>query len=366
MFEYILVIGISVVLGVFSLSSNDKKAQQGMLFLFVLFCGFIVGVRDMIGGYDVYNYVSYFESCPTIDELLNQKKVVPIFQYEPLYFLLNVILKTLFPNKYFLLFATAMISYTFLYLAVKDKKYMGVVLLLLLAKFFIVSFIYIRQFIAIPILWFALTHYGERDKPYRYALWVIIASLFHFSSLIALLILPFRKSYLSQKVIALLLVGSLFLGMIGILKPIGLFLGGTIGDEKLLSYSSAEVAEMHILYLLEALLLGIFLFLQYKTLRNSLSPLYLNIFVFYLVGTLLTLREPALLRLQWFFYWGAAVALPSMFSKFSIKDLRGVLLTLLFIYATAFYFRNVTLRDGGDFLPYKAFFQDRYRIGKFD
>ncbi|WP_081962170.1 EpsG family protein [Porphyromonas gingivicanis] len=361
MFEYILVLSLGIFLASTCLFNCPPKVHRNLLFGLVLCCGFIVGGRDMLGGYDVYNYVNYFDTCPTIMELLSgNSSNRPIFEYEPLYFFLNVLLKSISSNKYFFLFFTAMISYLFLFLAVKNKKYGGIILLLLLAKFFIVSFIYIRQFLSITILWFAFTHYLEREKSYRYILWVVVASLFHYSAIVALCIVPFRKVHLKKIYFVIFLSIGLAIGMLGFLKPVGLFLGELSNSEKVLSYSSSDIVDAHWLYLIEVLGVSLLFLIQYNSLKKKISPLHFNTFIFYLFWTALTLKDPGFLRLQWFFYWGFASTIPLMILNFPIKQVRHLLFSLLCLYAIVFYFRNVTLRDDGAFIPYKAFYQDSY------
>lgn len=362
MFEYVLLLSLAtiaaVVSAVDSFSLRVKRNTLGIAFIVAML---MAALRDMIGGYDVYVYALYFKEVPTLWELGGELPKHR-FDYEPLYALANVIIKTIWPDKYFLFAVLASVSYLLLYRHIRVHQFAGIVLFLMLTKFTLASYAYVRQFMSLCILWGGL-NYLRKDQPYRYVFVVMIATLFHYSAILGLIALVFRSRAMSLPTIIITLMGSFALGQIGGTKVIGLLLGDVLGSEKLSLYSLMEQEATHMLYLAECILISFFIITRYDRLNSVVPPLHLNLMVLYIAVTLFVLKDPTMLRLHWFFYIGYAVSLSHFVQLFHKRE-TILVVSLIFLYGAGFYYKELTLRDDGDYMPYKSFVEEGTRASQ--
>ncbi len=354
MFVYTLLIVLAIIAAV--ISSSDVIADQNKKIALVSCMGFaalLAACRDMIGGYDVYMYSRYFEGVLSLSAIGNGE-IQNIYDYEPLYLFFNMIIKTFTDDKYVLFFVLAILSYGLLYRNVRRHEYAGLVLILMLAKFTLPSYAYLRQFLSLCILWAGLVLL-EQEKPYRYLLVVIIASLFHYTAAIAAIAVFFRKKAMPIGIVIAIFTGSFILGQIGGTKILGALIGETTGSEKLTMYSLIEEESTHLLHLIECATVGIFLCIQYKRVSALTPPLYLNLLILYIATTLFTLKDPGMQRIHWFFFIGYAVSV-SHFIKLVIRKEKFIIVSLILLYSTALFYKELIVRDEGSYVPYKAFF----------
>lgn len=97
MYPYILIF-IIVFLGfVYELYFTKQAANNKKFFiLLIVTAALMTGLRDMIGGYDVYVYTAYFNNLPTIFDIGRLKEFDPklFYYFEPGYLFLNSLTKT--------------------------------------------------------------------------------------------------------------------------------------------------------------------------------------------------------------------------------------------------------------------------------
>lgn len=363
MFEYIfifiVVIGTAVFFNIRKRSDETERLWLGIVVLLSLA---MTGLRDMIGGHDVFVYKAYFDGVTPITKVSSVSEILGnSFDFEPMYVVLCMTIKEFTDNFYAVLFITSAISYILLYQSIKSQKYSTLIFLILFSKFFIVGFIYIRQFIALSLVWLALSYLNKGDQ--KKFIWLtIISSTFHVSSLAVLVMLLFRKRHVSLKLATSITLIALIVGISNVPRIFMNQFGHLISSDKLIMYTGADDSgATHALYLMEILALLILLATHYKVLSAKMSPVYFNLFFLYVVITALFLREPDLIRFQWPFYLGVAIFITTVLHNFRLISLRPLLFLAILSFYGMFFFRGLLLRDEGEAIPYKATFQDKYR-----
>lgn len=140
--------------------------HRAVYFFLVSAVALMTGFRDMIGGYDVYIYAWFFDEIPAIDSLFPWSAGDPsvYFRFEPGYLLLNSVIKFFCADAYFYFFTVALLTYFLIGKAFRRYPFFVFAFFLFFAKFFIVGFVYTRQFIAMGIVWWSLRFLEENRK----------------------------------------------------------------------------------------------------------------------------------------------------------------------------------------------------------
>lgn len=192
-FGYLFFLGIAISL----LFQKDKRAHYVFLSLTILFAGFRGGL-----GTDFVNYSKWFNSTINDNNLeIGYVGIMNIFAY----FNLSIYhIQFLFFAGTLLLINFALKKYTI------NLKYAWF-FYLIFPYFFLYSFILMRQYFAIAILFWSF-QFLFKSKIWHYTLVILIGSLFHYSCLLAGL-LVFGLFYISKivtkKQILFFLIASL-------------------------------------------------------------------------------------------------------------------------------------------------------------
>lgn len=169
----------------FELQKN-KKNRDIMLMLACVVLAVGAGFRDIYKWPDTMVYVlSFTDYTPTLDNFSFSDK--PFGYNEKGFYLLQVIVKTLFDNITVFLLAVSVLSFYFLY---KDIKLYSIFPLIGLCTYiarFIIgrNFIQIRSGLAYALILLSIKYIFEKDWK-RYFLIVFIAWLFHRSCIVAI------------------------------------------------------------------------------------------------------------------------------------------------------------------------------------
>lgn len=316
----------------------------------------LTGFRDMLGGYDVFVYAHFFELVPDLTNITN-----PVYydsnlftHFEPAYLLLNSLMKSLCNNKYFFFFAVSLVSYILFAISFYKYPLIATYFLIFISKFFVIGFIYIRQFVAMSIIWFSLRFLVENKKQI-FLIFLLLATLFHYSAFVMLPLYFVSNFKFSKRFLIIVFVVSLLLGITPFIKLAMSFVNNYIVFDKLCGYANAEQSEFHIPYFIETTIIAI-LALKYRVKIYLLDYKYIvmfNVLVFYIVFSFLTLRDSGVIRFIWYYSIGYVILLP-LFFYYLIKE-KWLMILIFSVYFTSLYFRNVTLRDGGSNVPYRSF-----------
>lgn len=205
MLPYFLI--LLVVTRLSFLAEKTKKLKTFFYFLILIILTFFAGFRSLEVGADTSGYAHRFEAL-NID-FINFIKLESNIEIG--YRLLEYI-TSLFSNNYMtILTVIALVALYFQLKSINKLSEQAVISIFIFITFGAYTFVFngARQGIAAAIFMFALT-FLVNAKFWKYILWIIIASLFHKSIIIAIpLYFIFRRKF-TKTWFLLLLIGSFF------------------------------------------------------------------------------------------------------------------------------------------------------------
>ena len=195
-----------------------RKKQQVVIIIFVLLT-FLVGIRNPLLWSDSYGYqVVFNEDTKTLATFSFHD--TPRAYTEFGFYLLGVVLKSVYNNSTFYFVGISCLSFYFLYKFDKEYCMFPMIALCVYMGRFLGgrNMIQIRAGLAIPIVLLA-TKYAANQKIWKFLLVIAVGYYLHHSALMALPLYFINKVKISQKMICLSLAFSF---------GIALFLGGFI------------------------------------------------------------------------------------------------------------------------------------------
>ncbi|MFA6057936.1 MAG: EpsG family protein [Taibaiella sp.] len=325
-----------------------------LLIILILFEGF----RDMIGGFDVYIYGQFYE--------MDYRLILLFEPFEPGFRLFAVLCKLIIDKREFFFFVIAMAMLYMHFRTIKrSTNLLYFALFIYFCKFYLFSFIYLRQGLAMGFIWFTLP-YILNKKYLKASLLFALAFLFHKSSLIFLpmLFISNRRFNSVQLTFGIVVFAIVFA------SPIGQIVSRLVADasenNKLNIYAEKHSA-INIFYVAELLLFTSLAFIfkkyfyQYKE-----TMLIFNGFIFYILMSIVGLTNGSFVRLAWYFFIFVVLAIPFMYSFLQDQKLKTIFKSFVFVYYIAVFLRLLFVFDNGDFMPYKTIFQDFDREGMWD
>ena len=185
-------------------------------FYLVFFFGivFLSAFRYYVGS-DFFNYANLYR--------YSQLGLDPIVQVEYSYLFISRFLGEMGFNFQAIIALYCILTYTFIYMGLKqishDKEFLGVVIFFVYIVFYFPSLSIMRQSLAISIVFWGTYRFLHNEKYLKFLITVGVAYLFHISSLLYILCIPFyifklqRISYILGISLAAVL-GMTFFGSI--------------------------------------------------------------------------------------------------------------------------------------------------------
>ena len=351
-----------IYLFLFVLALLNGLWEKGKTLFIVLVVGIILvsGFRDMIGGFDVYIYGEVYE--------LNTIRMFLYPNFEWGFKAYYWVLKLISDKREFLFFVTALLMVIMHTSLIKKlSPLFGLSVFIYFCKFFLMSFVYFRQGLAMGIIWFAIPFLLDR-KYGKVFLMVALAYFFHKSSLV---FLPFLL-IANYRFTSFQLITLTILLFITVASPLGSilteYIASSSGDEKLARYVEKS-GGINLFYVLEVfiflVLAGLFKPIMYGS-DNKNAVLFYNGFVVYVWVILFALTNNTFIRLSWYFFIFVPLALPTALYVLKDINLKRFFKVTLIVYYSAIFFRILLVYDGGDFMPYKSIFQDFDRNGRWE
>lgn len=322
-----------------------------VLSLLVLFAGF----RDMIGGFDIYIYANVYEWNILF---------IAVFSYFEIGFRAFMIALHVFSAKReFFVFATALLMLFMHFRILKRNSNLPYfAIFIYFCKFYLFSFVYLRQGLAMGIIWFSIPFILNK-KYIKAIILIAVAYTFHKSSLIfvPLLFIAGRRFSTLQ------LLSGIFAFLIVFLSPVGSFFGQFLAEAsanaKLAGYASAG-SSINIFYVIELMLFTTLAVIFRKHFyRYKETMLIFNGFMMYLLMSVVGLTNPTFVRLAWYYFIFVALALPYMYSFIADGNVRVMFKGAISFYYAMVFFRLLIVYDDGDMMPYKTIFQHWERDG---
>jgi hypothetical protein len=336
--------------------------ENSIMFLsfFLVSLMILVGISDMLGGYDRYIYGSLFDDVA--DSLRNgyvlSSQVFQQYPKEVGYDFLNVLIAFVTANRYIFILIVTVIIYTLIF--VSFKRYMSnypYAMILFLSLMFFFTFTYLRQILAVSIAWLSIRYIIDR-KFWKYLIVVVIAFLFHNSAIILFpfYFLPIRKYRVRNVMIIMAL--CLLLGSSGVTN--GLYQTfGVLSSSEDRQAVNADEGGFRIAYMIEAAFFLYFLLSNYKRIPSyDKTRLVLCNMALTFCGILLFfIKSENGGRLSWYYMIG----LISTLTYILTQKRKDVIKALSLIVVSAFLFLRIVYTWDFMIYPYKTFLTNGFR-----
>ncbi len=315
------------------------------------------GLRDMIGGYDIYVYSEVYESDGRF--ILTFKPFEFGFR---LYYLLLRIFST---DRYFMLFVSSLLTFLLFSYNIKRYAYLPFfAAFIIFCKFYLMSYVYVRQGIAMGVIWLAIPFIIKRSY-FVVALLCITAFFIHKSSIVFLPLVLLGNYRFNPFTIAVCAALAIFISLTPLSNLFLNLFSENIGDAKVSKYV-AKSGAINIFYLIESLIIfGVLFFFGKNLYRYKQSVIFFNGALFYVFLILISLTNASFIRFSWYYLIFVAIGISFIYYFLENKN-KLLFKSITFLYFTLLFFRLMISFDNGDFIPYKSVLFDTERTSIWD
>ncbi|MCK0205075.1 EpsG family protein [Ornithobacterium rhinotracheale] len=342
-----------------------KDKRYSYFSLIVL--SFFMGVRDMIGSRDVYNYAYHYEALNISEYVRIDTSLIGFKAY-------NIFLKLISSDRYFFFFIT---SFTLIFLqsfAVKEMNLRKIghwILFMVLCKFYLFDFVYLRQMMAMGIAWIAFSYYFHKQDKWLSFIIFLIAATFHRSAFILIPLFFVLKIKINLKFVIGCYLSLIILLFSNIIPHVAKYFMNIISDNfsilyKLKAYYPSE--NLAFKYLLEIPLVLVVLYFipKLKNINALQQRILFNAVFLYGFFSIFSMQNTTFIRFAWFYFLGLASAIVLILNYFNRSEIKNYIKIGILVYYSAIFFRILISFDGGDFIPYKSIFNEFKRNGQFE
>lgn len=310
-----------------------SKETKNLFFLRVCFLVFtiLVGFREFNVGNDTSTYLALFKNC----SILGWKSIELIANYEKGYLILNVLISLISNSSRFFMIILSIICNYSIYKFIKDnsKNYFVSIIFYITLLFFYSSMTMMRQFVALSIILLGFK-YVKNKSLIKFILIVLLASTFHSSAFIALLLYPMYHLKFTNKKVVLILIISIF---------VYVFLGSLFNNISLyLNKSTAYIDKLgdvkvaSVLYTAVYFVIYIFTYVLLKNNKNEKNnSFYLFIALISFLINFLSIKISILSRASQYFTIFIIVILPNIIDQYKFdkrsKPIMYFIICILFI-----------------------------------
>lgn len=302
----------------------------------------IAGLRLVVGG-DTQTYMSDFDRYPTIDEFTVFH--FALFRYQPLWILLNVLAKSIYPEFFVLQIILACIvnPVTFYIIQKETDKKFEVAILYLLFQFLYLNCEIMRETFSICIFYFAFG-YLIKHKWLKYYGLCVIAFLFHdaaaFYFILPFFLLILTKEFTPRFTFVLAVVLLIFANPL-ILSKLLFFLPDSRIDTFTDFYSKMAIGS--VLGLIRSIIEIPFVYFIIINVKGHVSyKVYIGLKMFFclhIIGLMMPVFVNRICNSYNLFYY---IALVEFLYVMRQKIITGIYCTLLTIAFVRYYFVDVT------------------------
>ena len=164
---------------------GEKNQRDKLLIFLIPIISLFIGFRGGVGG-DYENYSIAFKLTPTLfDENLSMPSVLPYSDIG--FYYLSIILKSILDNQYFYFFSISLLTTLVLFKILREYSIYPILgyIVYISRYLFLRDFNQIRASLAIVIVIYSIRFIADKSFK-KYFIFVIVASFFHVSMLIAL------------------------------------------------------------------------------------------------------------------------------------------------------------------------------------
>lgn len=315
-FNFCLCFAIIILYFFSHLVCKEKKYKDSIFLILVFLILFIlVGSREMTRGNDTMEYIRIFKECGI--------KGISFFNYntyyERGYLLFNILVFQFFDKPRIFLYILSFIFNYSVYKFIKDnsKNYLASVLMYITLLFFYQSMSMMRQFFSLSIVLLSFRLVKNR-KLFLYIIMIFIASLFHSTAWLALLIYPMYYLKYTRKRVAIIIIFSfiVFIGINEVYPLVSSLLNRS-------TYYSSMIGNKNFGNFISTLIyLVIYVFSMHVIKNGSIEKngFYLYSFIFTMAIFLISINMAVLSRASQYFSILSIVALPNLIEENVTKN----------------------------------------------
>lgn len=358
------------ILSYFYFQSVSQKKVYGTKFLFIvfLFTALMVGLGDMLGGYDRYIYTDLFDGNADLIQargiFWNEDSAIMGYKSEAAYVIWNCLVAYITANRYIFILITTLFIYSLLFISF--KRYMEnypLAVLIFMGLWVFFTFTYLRQVMATSCAWLAYKYVIDR-KLWKFLIISFVAYKFHNSAIIffPLYFLPHKKW--SPEVIIIVLVIFLIIGASGVTMSLfDVYAGAndiTSHEGQRAAAYADDSKEFRWDYVFEVIIFLYFIFKRYEEIPNNRKNLvFLNASLMFCAILLLFIQSSNAGRQSWYYMFGIIYTLTYLSSRRRIIDNYAksifLIMSVLFI--------RIVFEWGILLSPYKTFLTNGHREG---
>lgn len=350
-------------LGAFGLSAvlfylGQKFKLKTLTILAILVPTAVGGLRYMVG-VDYVSYMNKLQVAPTMDMFSFSNMFGGM---EPALWLFGHFL----PWQVFF-WATSFLTVLFFYLGFKnfESKHIGLCMFLMLCIIFPQAMGGIRQGVAMAMCFYAFS-FIPKQKPWVFVAIVLCAMLFHYSSLVMLLMYPLYKlivvksrsegDFIKRNMILLvasvmvIVVGFQIVQFIPVLSKYALYLTDDFNAQY-----GIYTGTHNILPEISAVVL-MFLFYRHVVKDSKIGRFSFMAIVVMLLVTCVGFVVPLASRLADYFMAFFLLILPEMVDVFDDRVGKRLMVCAVIVYALAFFVGGIYLNGSGEIFPYQFIF----------
>jgi len=342
--SYLILFIIFYLLSFPTFLNFNAKSRNIIFFISIIILFLFAGLRYETGG-DWVMYTHVFNLIEPINKiLLGHEDHFLDINYEFLYKLLNSIVKLFSSDFQIFLLVVQLILSVLLYKSLKEYSTLPIIAVIVYYSrcMFIFDFVVIRQAIAILIVFYSLKYLESKDI-YIYIFLVILASFFHFSAIIMLLVSPFlKRTYSNRLLIIYFMVANAFVffkirWVLGLTKLLINMNINSLITHKLIKYTADELFSYPSSFSM-AVIANLIIFIVVIIYREKFNKfkyfnLFLNLFLGYIFFYYFFFELSMLSkRLNYYFFISIVVLLPMLIDVFELKMNKFIAYNILCIY----------------------------------
>ena len=330
--------------------------------LIMMTLALIVGMGDMLGGYDRYIYCELFDRGADhfragYDYFATSNPIMG-YRSEIVYVTWNYIVAHITENRYVFILITTLFVYLLLLKSFKDyiEDY-PFLLLMFMGMWFFFTFTYLRQVMATAIAWYGYRYVVQR-KLWKFLIVAFIVFRTHNSGILYFILYFIPSKKLPKDLVLVLMLAILIIGLSGV--PSSLFDAyGAVTDEQFRIHGYNESGIFRYEYIMEAAFFLYMILGKYDYIPNDKkSLLFLNTSLVFCAVLLLFVKSSNGGRLSWYFMIGALVTVSYLTSYHGGNRYRNI----TFVVMTGLFLRFV-FAWGILISPYKTFLTNGHRAG---
>ena len=338
-------------------SFTQTERPHRVFWLLAFLVPFLLSAFRWKVGTDYLTYISLYEainSISTLEQLWQQ-----VLEVEPLYVLMNVLVKLVFNNPLPIFFLSSLLLLGFLFRAVEDyhgKISVMLAVFVFLTLMFSTTLNIMRQMIAVSITFYAARHLFQKQYD-KAALWMFLALMFHYSAIVLLPFWLFRgpQRYARNARIAMFaaLVLMFVLGSVfgSIFSSIRALYTGEDGE--------GGTLKIGLMLLRLPIIVPILLFRKQLIAHDERNKFWIMLAVFEVLFSYLGYILDVLNRLSLYFAVSWIVLLPALVRSMPTRGAQYRMGAYVIAVCVGLWIFNTAINNYGDVLPYQTIFDAR-------